>query len=176
MILEGVFRVFQASFKKTFKLFQKRFMLHGTHRSFPSRKRACLLMTHRYDIWFFEIVAALAFLGEKSRGISPSRGIFKAFKSHESFSSSCGIYQELSKPHPLHEKLSPSRGIYRLKILIDIISTLYFEEINFLVGSRHFQIPREFLPISPHLVGFIKSCPDPTPSTRSSPHLVGFTD
>ena len=82
----------------------------------------------------------------------------------------------LSRPHPLHEKFSPSRGIYRLKILIDIIFTLNFEEINHLVGSRHFQIPREFLPISPHLVGFIKSCPDPTPSTRSSPHLVGFTD
>ena len=42
MIFKGVSRVFQGSFKKTFKVFQKSFMLHGTHRSFPSRRRACL--------------------------------------------------------------------------------------------------------------------------------------
>jgi len=41
---------------------------------------------------------------------------------------------------------------------------------------QNFQIPGEFLSISPHLVGFIKICPDPTPSTRSSLHLAGFTD
>jgi len=41
MIFKGVSRVFQGSFKKTFKVFQKSFMLHGTHRSFPSRRRAC---------------------------------------------------------------------------------------------------------------------------------------
>ena len=42
---EGVLRVFQGSFKKTFRVFQKSFMLHGTHRSFPSRRRACF--SHR---------------------------------------------------------------------------------------------------------------------------------
>ena len=39
---EGVSRVFQGSLKKTFKVFQKSFMVYGTHRSFPSRGRACL--------------------------------------------------------------------------------------------------------------------------------------
>ena len=34
MIFKGVYRVFQGSFKKSF-------LLHGTHRSFPSRRRAC---------------------------------------------------------------------------------------------------------------------------------------
>ena len=38
---KGVSRVFQESFKKTFKVFLKSSMLHGTHRSFPSRRRAC---------------------------------------------------------------------------------------------------------------------------------------
>ena len=41
---KGVSRVFQ-SFKKTFKVIQKSFILHGTHRSFPSRRRACFSMT-----------------------------------------------------------------------------------------------------------------------------------
>ena len=41
MIFKGVSRVFHESFKKTFKVFQESFMLHGTHRSFPSRRRAC---------------------------------------------------------------------------------------------------------------------------------------
>ena len=39
--------------------------------------------------------------------------------------------------------------------------SLYFEDIKFLLGSRHFHIPREVLPISPHLVGFILSRPHP---------------
>ena len=46
----------------------------------------------------------------------------------------------MSRPHPLHEKLSPSFGIYRLELLTDKIITVYFEEIK-------------SLPISPHLVG-----------------------
>ena len=41
MIFKVVFRVFQGGFKKTLKVFQKNFILHGTHRSFPSRRRAC---------------------------------------------------------------------------------------------------------------------------------------
>ena len=43
MIFKGVSRVFHGSFKKTFKVFQKNFILHGTHRSFPSRRRACFV-------------------------------------------------------------------------------------------------------------------------------------
>ena len=41
MIFEGVSRVFQGSFKKTFKVFQNSILLHDTHCSFPSRRRAC---------------------------------------------------------------------------------------------------------------------------------------
>ena len=41
MIFKGVSRVFQGSFKKTLKVFKKILMLHDTHRSFPSRRRAC---------------------------------------------------------------------------------------------------------------------------------------
>ena len=42
-----VSRVFQEFFKevsrKRSRCFKKSFMLHGTHRSFPSRRRACLV-------------------------------------------------------------------------------------------------------------------------------------
>ena len=41
IIFKGVSKVFQESFKKTFKMFQKSLILHGTHLSFPSRSRAC---------------------------------------------------------------------------------------------------------------------------------------
>ena len=172
-----------------------------------------------------EIVSAPAFIGEKSCGISSSRGIFNCLQSQANFSpflliswdsvrfiqtppppreglsisrdlqtkvinkNNFSLYFEeikfllgsrhfhipreflpisphlvgfiLSRPHPLHEKFSPSRGIYRLKLLIKIIFPLYFQEIKFLLGSRHFHIPREVLPISPHLVGFILSRPHP---------------
>ena len=43
---KGVSRVFRESFKKTFKVFQKSSMLHGTHRSFPSRRRACCIESY----------------------------------------------------------------------------------------------------------------------------------
>ena len=58
---EKVLRMFQGSFKECFKevskvfqgrfkgvsgKFQKCFMLHGTHRSFPSRRRACFQSEH----------------------------------------------------------------------------------------------------------------------------------
>ena len=33
---KSVSKVFQGSSRKTFKVFQKSFMLHGTHHSFPS--------------------------------------------------------------------------------------------------------------------------------------------
>ena len=49
---KGVLRVFQGSFKKTFKVFQKSIMLHGTHRSFPSRRRACFFLL--FDYWAFD--------------------------------------------------------------------------------------------------------------------------
>ena len=110
------------------------------------------------------IVAALAYIGEKSRGILSSRGIFNSLQSQENFSPFLLISWDsvrFVQPHPLHEKFSPSRGIYRLKLLIKIIFPLYFQEIKFLLGSRHFHIPREVLPISPHLVGFILSRPHP---------------
>ena len=37
IIFKGVSRLFQGSFKK------KSFMLHGTHHSFPSKRRACFI-------------------------------------------------------------------------------------------------------------------------------------
>ena len=40
----------------------------------------------RKHVPYLEIVAALAFIGEKSRGIFSPRGIFKTFKSQENFS------------------------------------------------------------------------------------------
>ena len=38
---KSVSKVFQRSSKKTLRVFQKSFMLYGTHCSFPSRRRAC---------------------------------------------------------------------------------------------------------------------------------------
>ena len=87
--------------------------------------------------------------------------VFNPRRTSLHFSASRGIQLDLSRPHPLHEKFSPSRGIYRLKLLIKIIFPPYFQEIKFLLESRHFHIPREVLPISPHLVGFILSRPHP---------------
>ena len=48
IFFKGVSRVFQGSFKTTFKVFQKSFMLHGTHCSFPSRRRACFSSHERF--------------------------------------------------------------------------------------------------------------------------------
>ena len=48
---EGVLRVFQGCFKgvsRDFKVFQKSLMLHGTHRSFPSRRRACFVNSDQF--------------------------------------------------------------------------------------------------------------------------------
>ena len=67
--------------------------------------------------------------------------VFNPRRTSLHFSSSRGIQLDLSRPHPLHEKFSPSRGIYRLNLLIKIIFSLYFEEIKFLLGSRG--IPRD---------------------------------
>ena len=41
MIFKGISRVFQGGLKKTLKVFQISSMLHGIHRSFPSRGRVC---------------------------------------------------------------------------------------------------------------------------------------
>ena len=38
---QSVLRVFQGSLKKMFKVFQKSFMLHVTHCSYPSRRNPC---------------------------------------------------------------------------------------------------------------------------------------
>ena len=62
MIFKGVSRVFQGSFKIAFKVFQKSFTLHGTHRSFPSRRRACFYRIRR-----------------DCKGVQGSSGIFKEF-------------------------------------------------------------------------------------------------
>ena len=89
------------------------------------------------------IVATLAYIGEKSRGILSPRRIFKTFKSRENFSpflliswNSLRFVQTL--PYPLHEKFSPLRGIYGLILLINFNFTVYFEEIKFLLGFSSF--------------------------------------
>ena len=119
-----------------------------------------------------------------SPGISPFSNPMRV---SPHFSSSCGFHF-VQTPTP-HEKSFPSRWIYRLKLLIEIIFPLYFEEIKFLLGSHHFQIPWEFLPISPHLVGSHKmgrSSPGggwgmvlnyqiPWEFLAISPNLVGFS-
>ena len=64
--------------------------------------------------------------------------IFKMVRVSPHFSSSRGIQLDLSRPYPLHEHFSPSRGIYRLNLLIDLIFTVYFEEIKFLLGFSSF--------------------------------------
>ena len=43
----GVSSKFQWCFEELTRMFQESFMLHGTHRSFPSRGRACLLSMSR---------------------------------------------------------------------------------------------------------------------------------
>ena len=64
--------------------------------------------------------------------------LFKMARVSLHFSSSRGIQLDLSRPYPLHENFSPSRGIYRLNLLIDLIFTVYFEEIKFLLGFSSF--------------------------------------
>ena len=80
--------------------------------------------------------------------------LFKMARVSLHFSSSRGIQLDLSRPYPLHENFSPSRGIYRLNLLIDLIFTVYFVEIKFLLGFSSFSKWRECLAISPHLMGF----------------------
>ena len=79
--------------------------------------------------------------------------LFKMARVSLHFSSSRGIQLDLSRPYPLHENFSPSRGIYRLNLLIDLIFTVYFEEIKFFPGFSSFLKWWDFLPISPHLMG-----------------------
>ena len=43
------------------------------------------------------------------------------------FSLSRGIQLDLSRPYTLHENFSPSCGIYRLYLLIDLFFAVYFE-------------------------------------------------
>ena len=97
------------------------------------------------------------------------------FKYHEIFSPFLiKSWDSFFRLHPLHQNFSPSYGIYRLKILKAIILTVYFEEIMFLLGSYHFKISWEFLPIYHHLVGLIFL--EPIPSMRRSLHHVWYTD
>ena len=55
----SVSKVFQESLKKTFRVFQKSLMLHVTHCSFPSRRRACYLTLYslRWLIWNLYILS-----------------------------------------------------------------------------------------------------------------------
>ena len=71
MIFKGVSRVFQRSFKKTFKVFQKSFMLHGTHRSFPSRRRACFIKAKLQNI------AKIIEIGTFLKNRDPPPSVFK---------------------------------------------------------------------------------------------------
>ena len=73
---------------------------------------------------------------------------FKMARVSLHFSSSRGIQLDLSRPYPLHENFSPSRGIYRLNLLIDLI---LMEGVR---AGQDFSKWREFLVISPHLMGF----------------------
>ena len=41
-VFSECFKGFSRKFQETFKVFQKSFMFYGTHRSFPSRRKACL--------------------------------------------------------------------------------------------------------------------------------------
>ena len=41
-VVTECFKGVSRKFQETFKVFQKSIMLQGTHRSFPSRRRACL--------------------------------------------------------------------------------------------------------------------------------------
>ena len=41
-VFSECFKGVSRKFQETFKVFQKSFMFYGTHRSFPSRRRACL--------------------------------------------------------------------------------------------------------------------------------------
>ena len=59
--------------------------------------------------------------------------IFKMARASLHFFSSRGIQLDLSTPHPLHKKFSPSHGIYRLNLF-----TVYFEEMKFLLGFSSF--------------------------------------
>ena len=124
----------------------------------------------------------------------------------ENFSPSRGIPQDEEKwgetltgfenggPYstPLQKSFSPSRGIYRLKLLIKIIFHCDLKKSSFswdLVGSHEmgrsspgggrvrYTIFKSHESFSPFLlISWDSFCPDPTPSMRSSLHLVGFTD
>ena len=93
------------------------------------------------------------------RGISPFSNPTRV---SPHFSPSRGIHQELSRPHPLHEKFSSSRGIYRLKSIMWTFLQCERNQISHVIILFQIKSSRNFQ--------------DPTPSTRCSPHLVGITD
>ena len=84
----------------------------------------CLKWVIDIGIGILVLVAALAYIGEKSHGISPSLGIWPhPYPPRKNFSPSRGFLKMAPKhdqldqrlkrtiPHPLHENISPSRGI-----------------------------------------------------------------
>ena len=74
-------------------------------------------------------------------------GIFKMARVSHHFSSSRGIQLDLSRPYPLHENLSPSRGIYRLNLSIDL-------------SFHHCLRPTDWM--FKDLLTFVKLCPSPS--------------
>ena len=46
LFLGSVSKVFRGSFKKMFNVFLKNFIMFDTHRSYPSRRRACSFLGH----------------------------------------------------------------------------------------------------------------------------------
>ena len=71
MDVSRVYHDFQGCFKedprKLSRCFKKSFMLHGTHRSFPSRWRACFLYIWHFDCVKNNSLAFPKFLSEGER-------------------------------------------------------------------------------------------------------------
>ena len=87
MIFKGIHRVFQRCFKeisrKISMCFKKCFMLHGTHRSFPSRRRACSCIKEvdeKHLIW--HVHCQYMFLDVCPKG-SPAVNMFSISKMSE---------------------------------------------------------------------------------------------
>ena len=93
------------------------------------------------------------------------------------FSSSRGIQLDLSRPHPLHEKFSPSRGIL-IGIPRDqeIFSWVGWGMVSKCYPTRCLPHPTLTARASPDLVGLEIDLGYlyPIPSARTSPDLVGF--
>ena len=82
-------------------------------------------------------------------------------------------FQKFSRPHPVHEMLSPSRGNYRLKrIMWTWFWQCWRNQISPVI--KLFQIKEAFLSIPPNLTGNKIILHDTHPSMRMSPHLISW--